>query len=92
MVNKKPNFIIKFDGKKTTDEERKNAFMDLCRIFFKLAAEDSVSKHQTKTERKMTQQNLSDFSSKLLCDIDKSYDETYKKEWKGLELFQNRLK
>jgi hypothetical protein len=79
MAKKERNFIIKFDGKEASDEERKNAFLDLCRIFMKLAAEDYISKYETKKERKRVEQNLHDFSSKLLRGIDKSYDKTYKK-------------
>jgi len=80
MTTKKPNFIIKFDGKESTYEERKNAFIDLCRILLKLAAENHLSKCKTQKERDEILQNLTDFSAKLLCNIDKSYDEAYKKE------------
>jgi len=39
MTNKKPNFIIKFDGKETSCEERSQGILDLARVLQRLELE-----------------------------------------------------
>lgn len=71
MTTKKPNFIVKFDGKEYSEEEQSFLIGRFIMCLMRMSAKQDSEKFKTKKEQQIYTKNFIGFSSKALQDIGK---------------------
>ncbi|OLA94334.1 MAG: hypothetical protein BHW64_04350 [Candidatus Melainabacteria bacterium LEY3_CP_29_8] len=69
MTNKKPNYIIKFDGEKYSKEEQAFLIYRFCMCLSKLSAKQNSKKLKTKQEQQEYEEKFTNFASKAFRNI-----------------------
>lgn len=69
MTNKRPNYIIKFDGEKYSKEEQTFLIYRFCMCLSKLSAKQNSKKFKTKQEQQEYEEKFTNFASKAFRSI-----------------------
>ncbi|MCD7879041.1 MAG: hypothetical protein LUG16_03805 [Candidatus Gastranaerophilales bacterium] len=72
MTNKKPNFIMQFDGKKYSKSEQKILITEFIISLMKLSSKQEAKKFKTGKEQKEYEQNFTNFGLKALQHLSNS--------------------